>query len=307
MKLYKYRGCNQNTYDSLINQYIWCSNPFMFGDIYDCQPLRELYGSDSIDEKIVICSFSSTPTNNLLWDYYADGHKGICIEYDIPDKFPFLYRNESFPYFPVIQKVNYCSEPPELPNSFEYISNNDRRKLLYNCIFSKDTRYAFEKEIRFAFFLHQLKVESNIYKLPPWTISRIFLGSKISCENELSIMKSIRHLSVKVCQVGFRKSSYELTFLREFTPRPWLPQYFTPKEKEIAKIVDEIARNVSTEDLYNLSKESPKLARTINVDNSYSEFIEDRINTMIRFRNAIQRSYEVEKSVYNTLKDLENH
>ena len=36
-----------------------------------------------------IASLSATPTNFLLWSHYADGHKGVAIEVDIPDGHPF--------------------------------------------------------------------------------------------------------------------------------------------------------------------------------------------------------------------------
>lgn len=33
-------------------------------------------------ENLGVCSFSTNPCDILLWSYYADNHKGICIEVD---------------------------------------------------------------------------------------------------------------------------------------------------------------------------------------------------------------------------------
>lgn len=55
---------------------------------------------------INVCSFSAIKDSFLLWAHYANNHKGMCIEYDLPDYqphdmegrrlFPVIYSNELF-------------------------------------------------------------------------------------------------------------------------------------------------------------------------------------------------------------------
>jgi hypothetical protein len=90
MSFYKYRSLQnwQFLLDILLNSRLYAAK---FEDLND--PMEGLfkYEQHSIDERLLssiteqkkqykICSFSRTGINDLMWSYYADGHKGICIE-----------------------------------------------------------------------------------------------------------------------------------------------------------------------------------------------------------------------------------
>ncbi|KQS32729.1 DUF2971 domain-containing protein [Dyadobacter sp. Leaf189] len=57
-------------------------------------------------ESINVCSFSAVNDSFLLWAHYANDHKGICVEYDLPNYqphdmdgrrlFPVIYSSELF-------------------------------------------------------------------------------------------------------------------------------------------------------------------------------------------------------------------
>lgn len=36
-----------------------------------------------VKKQLRICSLSETPDNHLMWSYYANGHRGICIEVEL--------------------------------------------------------------------------------------------------------------------------------------------------------------------------------------------------------------------------------
>ncbi len=105
MKLYKYRSLQNlwHALDTVVNQRLYCA-PWI--DLND--PLEgryEVYFGNKVKDpdrlvgkiegkrkKFRIASLSSDPTNFLLWSHYADGHKGIAVEVDIPETSPDLFQ-----------------------------------------------------------------------------------------------------------------------------------------------------------------------------------------------------------------------
>jgi len=45
-----------------------------------------------------IASLSADPNNFLLWSHYADGHKGVAVEVDIPEDHPALCKVTYSPF-----------------------------------------------------------------------------------------------------------------------------------------------------------------------------------------------------------------
>lgn len=104
MKVYKYRALNGNNIDSLKENYFWAASKKTLNDphegtystemiddffkkisslekIESSKDLKESF--DSLEKKILECSIFSLSKDysiNSLWAYYADNHKGICIE-----------------------------------------------------------------------------------------------------------------------------------------------------------------------------------------------------------------------------------
>ena len=77
MKLYKYRPFNIWALDIIVNNELYLAYPKELNDPMDCAIL--------IDEKreelpTAICSLSKKNNDYLMWSYYADGHKGLCLK-----------------------------------------------------------------------------------------------------------------------------------------------------------------------------------------------------------------------------------
>lgn len=68
--------------------------------------------------KLGIFSLSKTVINELLWAYYANGHKGFCIEYDFEQLQKSLPKEELHGIF----NVQYKNDTPEF--SINSIANN---------------------------------------------------------------------------------------------------------------------------------------------------------------------------------------
>ncbi len=111
MLLYKYKSLRNidHTLDILLNQRLYCSpyielnDPFegLFSASIRIPPNERikypfirlpdsLKVTKSVDDlpydskdRVRICSLSSSPSDILLWSHYADGHKGIAIEFNV--------------------------------------------------------------------------------------------------------------------------------------------------------------------------------------------------------------------------------
>ena len=113
-------------------------------------------GSDIV-QKIIhgkanthICSLSPTYRSVLMWSFYANHHKGYCVEAEIDEE--------------LLTKVIYDEDPINIES--QNISEEDRIKFILSRKF-KD--WAFEKELRVL----SKKRYVNI------TISKIYLGMRV--------------------------------------------------------------------------------------------------------------------------------
>jgi hypothetical protein len=118
-KLFRYRPCNENNLEALLDDKAFFSRPERFNDPYDCityvdlnkigtsEKLEEVItkycgnisDSDKMEKKrkfiekyfgetlktLYIASFSEVFDSMLMWGHYADSHKGFVLEYDIGD------------------------------------------------------------------------------------------------------------------------------------------------------------------------------------------------------------------------------
>lgn len=121
MLVYKYRSLDHfdRIYDIIVNRNLYCSkyselnDPFegeynhYFGDstasVAECGDCE--CGSNGNHQRFIpddfirICSLSTCYNDVKMWSFYADGHKGICIEIDLEgysdqDLVPVQYEQE---------------------------------------------------------------------------------------------------------------------------------------------------------------------------------------------------------------------
>ena len=141
-KLYRYRPLNLYTIDEIIKQHVFLSNPNI-DDLFDTSIVSngdeaegilaaytfakycrnespemdksfKFYTSyfenlnEKMRENIKITCFTESNTNVPMWQYYADKHTGVCLEYSICKDdcgdntyfLPVIYTNDYNKYFP---------------------------------------------------------------------------------------------------------------------------------------------------------------------------------------------------------------
>ena len=105
-------------------------------------------------EKIHNKSFGNklTPTELLMWTYYADSHKGICLEYDVPNTaFDSIEpTNDYDENRKFLHNVNYI---PKLATDYGQLFRagsiyGNYEELMQTVYFAKDEAFANEKEVR---------------------------------------------------------------------------------------------------------------------------------------------------------------
>lgn len=98
-----------------------------------------------------ICSLSPTYQSMLMWSFYADYHKGCCVEMEISDE--------------KIKKVDYVEKPIDLC----FTNNMDEKEKIEKILLRKYKDWAFEKELRVLDEERYIKVE----------VKKVYFGMRI--------------------------------------------------------------------------------------------------------------------------------
>ena len=120
-----------------------------------------------------VCSLSADPRNITMWSHYANGHKGVCLEFDLVSAKPIMYMNAE--RFQKVFSASHMSrllrriDNKETVKKMAYLIEKLRR--LYAI---KSSDWAYENEWR-------IWREEKHYNLKgSECLSRILVGSRIS-------------------------------------------------------------------------------------------------------------------------------
>lgn len=132
-----------------------------------------------------------TPAEILMWTHYANSHKGICLEYEVPaenfnylDKLPF---DDTKTY---LANINY---QPELATDFESVfsktedasySAKEFEQLLRTCFFTKDKSFEYEDEMRLLTYTKNTK--NNYHSLKFNYLKKIVFGER--CDSDMKYL-----------------------------------------------------------------------------------------------------------------------
>jgi len=108
------------------------------GDLEKAKSLFEKKLYEDINHLGIAC-FTTDPCNPLMWSHYADGHKGLCIEY----KREGVLKNEYF------KKVEYDRDNKLVWSSLDLGKDLNRLNDFFNdVVFRKLSYWLYEKEWR---------------------------------------------------------------------------------------------------------------------------------------------------------------
>jgi hypothetical protein len=145
--------------------------------------------------------FSEIHDSILMWSYYANSHKGICIEYDL-SKLPQNPTNQLI--------VNALTKVQYSPNRIDCL-HGDAEDNVVNILTSKSDVWSHEQEWRIV-------CETNNEWLPFDCISGVYLGKKFNLKSPLykKLVDSLEEKQgLKIYKAKLHTTKYQLEFSEE--------------------------------------------------------------------------------------------
>ena len=150
--------------------------------------------------KARICSYTASKENLLFWSYYADSHKGFCVEFDTSN-FPIGLAN----------KVDYKDDYPIV--NYPYKDNTE----LFRIILTKSKIWVHEDEYRTVFIPgaeSAIKNDGQSAILEGDEIINVYFGANMEDEHKETIVNIINKgpFNPIISNASISKSSFKLTF-----------------------------------------------------------------------------------------------
>lgn len=167
--------------------------------------VRKIYNDikSSIVNKTGIYSLSNSFKSELLWAYYADGHHGFCIEYDIDVILSSFNYNRYLKLLNIIE-VDYIPNIPVIDRANFKDIVSDMNKMLKIIVGSKSIAWNHEDEVRLIF------ENSGLLEVDYRSITAIYFGSRMALKERDRIMYELRGRGIKYFEMNFVNNGYLL-------------------------------------------------------------------------------------------------
>jgi len=157
---------------------------------------------DQIRDGIMMCSFCADQSPILMWSHYAAEHTGFCMEYRVPDMpdivqrmlFPVIYREAMFDSTPYHQQA--ITKPHDFNNIYPLLQS-----------LHKAPEWAYESEWRLVFTGGVIPEPINYPLTKPVAV---YLGARISPENEQKILGICRRRDILVFRMALARDRFRL-------------------------------------------------------------------------------------------------
>ncbi len=238
MKIYKYRRIDKYIVDNILNSKFVYSRVGSFNDPFEISPKYKLVLDDYHkeyfskrpneyeklldnlnDQKIMsetinrlfVASFTEKKDDILMWSYYADSHRGICFEFDIPDEKLSEYILKDVKYYDnrVTIQIKLEKKVAEIEDEKNNINIlvEDIRPLF----FVKSRLWEHEKEFRMVFKDKELKyISSQYYPLFLPYLSHIYLGANVTEEDRIIVSSLANQVDVNVSRMIVDKQEFKM-------------------------------------------------------------------------------------------------
>jgi hypothetical protein len=156
----------------------------------------------SIDmNKYGVLCLSKEANNDLLWGIYADGNKGVCLEFD-------MLQDPSF--FSTCVRVHYSDKYP----CYNHLTAKEG-DLVQKLICTKNTNWDKEKELRIV------EISSGIYQFQKLALSSIIFGLRTppaECQRLIDLCQTNSMEHVKIMKVIKTHRSFKLNVVKYQSP-----------------------------------------------------------------------------------------
>lgn len=176
---------------------------------YFIMTLRKTFDQDGI-----VC-FTDSADNSLMWFHYADGGKGICIEYAFPEDSGILNSLAAVVYTDIYPNLRMpCfSDNLDKPLNFdkgESIISKEWSDFVNQMVLTKSKEWAYENEWRLilpGYANKKLFLEENYQ-------ASIYVGSEMNYKNMSSLLNILRKKKIppKVFRVDRKEKEFGFYF-----------------------------------------------------------------------------------------------
>jgi hypothetical protein len=187
--LFKYRRIDKHLIDGLVRPSLFFARPAQLNDPFDCRldwcsifrnaakaapPAQKrvllsladnrdaVSGWNEIMSKAGVCSFSLIGTHRLMWSHYADGHRGVCVAYELPEAWINDRENEILG----LDKVEYSTRPIfDVLGSLPNVKPDTLQEMLIRLsLTTKAPAWRYEREARLLRDPGALEIPANFIK-----------------------------------------------------------------------------------------------------------------------------------------------
>ena len=154
--------------------------------------------------RLGVASFSEVFDHEPMWAHYADRFTGMCIQYNTRRLLRGLPDNVD------IARMMYSEKEPTILE--ERQTPDDRAKMTLS---SKTVRWASEREWR----IFRPEVGKATYSAED-TVTRVYLGSRVSEEDEQSVRQVCKPLGISVAFMKINSYAMSFSSVRQTLTRP---------------------------------------------------------------------------------------
>lgn len=211
MKFYRFRSISTNTYQEIINNEVWYSRLNELND-----PFEGLFINNSNEASLnhlvgnlAVCCFSLSPESLLMWAHYTDSHRGLCLEYEIPDKeFKETFMKVDYsPIMPVIEKVRRFPLGHQAEGCLAVNIHKEAKVFT-----TKSEDWSYETEYRIFIILTDSASKGELRKFPG-KLTSVYFGLRTPQREIATINKVLEGKKhIKFAKTTLRKNTYEIRF-----------------------------------------------------------------------------------------------
>lgn len=219
LKVYKYRGSDESLCDRdlqcLLDNYFWAPTASDLNDPSESyvnanfikNAFNKMMGANKahlslenllgMRKTVGVYSLSKNPLDELMWAYYANSHKGFCVEYDL-GRLIFEARSD----WSVVDVV-YRTEPSIITVE-DLLFPDEGMLMIKKMIGTKSLRWKHEQEIRII----TTTFGRNNYA--PAAVSGIYFGCRCDEKFILKVRNSLKGRDIKYYKIEFSPDSYSM-------------------------------------------------------------------------------------------------
>ena len=165
---------------------------------------------EAIDKNFYMVCFSQTYDNILMWSHYAKKHTGFCVEYDFS-------RSSQKSIYSLLSPVIYSNKRPSLSDEIikcfsedgKLIADENMLYKMYLSLLTKSDLWKYEQEWRLIILSNKDDEYPNNNIVDP-IISKVYLGARISKEDEKRVLEIANKKGVEVKKLELDEEKYSL-------------------------------------------------------------------------------------------------